>query len=94
MLRLAGEPLKWVKYHGGAMSKAGTPDLHVTYHGQSLWLELKVNDNQPTAQQVQEMLEWESAGAISRVVRTLDDVDELLRPIRLAALSRRQTVVS
>lgn len=77
-LRARGEKIKWVKYWGGPMSKAGTPDLHITLNGVSIWAELKTATGVVSPLQVQEMKDWTYAGAVVGVVRSVSDLEALL----------------
>lgn len=77
-LRAAGEPIKMVKLHGSQFSKAGTPDLHITYRGRSIWVEAKRDDGKATKLQEHELDQWGKAGAIVGVVRTVEELQELL----------------
>lgn len=70
-LRMAGVPVKAVKYHSEGHGRAGTPDVHVTYRGRSSWIELKAPGEKPTDRQLIEQSEWRKAGAISTWCSTL-----------------------
>lgn len=80
-----GEPLKCVKLHGSQYQEAGTPDLHVTCHGRSLWLEVKTPTGRVSPLQAQRLAEWSAAGAVTAVVRSLDEVRSLLDRVALDA---------
>lgn len=81
-LRAAGVPIKCLKIHGNQFTEQGTPDLHVTIEGRSLWVECKVGCNHPTSIQVVRLREWESAGATVAVVRSLDEFKDALTRAR------------
>lgn len=70
------------KIHGNAMS-IGRPDINACYRGQCLRLEVKSPDHNNQASQAQliNLAEWERAGAISKVVRSVDEVKEILDEI-------------
>lgn len=64
------------KRHGTAMGVAGDPDLYGTIAGKHFEIEVKrPNDphSQPTELQHQRLREWEAAGAITGVARSVDD---------------------
>jgi hypothetical protein len=79
VLRRQGLAIKAIKFHGNAFTEAGTPDLHVTINGRSFWIECKRSEREkPTEIQVRRLKEWEDAGAIVSVCRSLGDFKELL----------------
>jgi len=89
-LRRAGYPVKAVKFHGSRYVEAGTPDIHVTAAGRSIWLEAKRPGRGPTPIQRVRRREWEAAGAVVRVVESVDDAMEIIgRVLREAELTRR-----
>lgn len=77
-LHRQGEPIKCIKIHGNQYTEAGTPDLHITWRGQSYWLEAKVGDNQPSRIQQVRLREWAAAGGIAGIVRSVEDVKAML----------------
>ena len=56
------------KVHGSAYGKSGIPDLYVCINGESLWVEVKVYPNKPTALQGQAMFDIINAGGIAMVM--------------------------
>lgn len=78
-LRSQGLAVKALKIHGNQYMEAGTPDVHVTINGRSFWIECKRSEREkPTEIQVRRLKEWEDAGAIVSVCRSLGDFKELL----------------
>ena len=74
-----------IKIHGGPYQRRGTPDVHATYGGRSLWIEVKRAGRHPEAIQAHELAKWAEAGAVAGVARSVDDVRELLRRAHLDA---------
>jgi hypothetical protein len=68
------------KRHGTAMGVAGDPDLYGTIHGRHFEIEVKRRDgsSQLTELQFQRLQEWERAGAITGVARSVEDVLKIL----------------
>jgi hypothetical protein len=66
-----------VKTHGSVYS-AGQPDLLGCYQGRTLALEVKRPGGRPTKLQLATLEKWRNAGAIAAVVRSVEDVRELL----------------
>lgn len=56
----------------------GDPDIYGCYNGRMLQLEVKEDDEQPTAIQHVRLAEWKKAGAISTCVRSLAEVEKIL----------------
>ena len=69
---------KAIKLHGSRYQEAGTPDVHATAEGQSYWLEVKKDDEEPTRLQAQRLKEWAAAGAITGVVRSVEEAVEIV----------------
>jgi hypothetical protein len=69
------------KRHGTAMGVAGDPDLYGTIRGRHFEIEVK-RPNDPSSQltelQTQRLLEWNLAGAITGVARSVDDALAIL----------------
>lgn len=79
-LKAEGIPLKLEKTHGGAWGKAGRPDLHVTVGGLSGWLEVKRSAKEkPTDLQKAELRGWGEAGAVTGVIWTADQFEDVVR---------------
>lgn len=68
-----------VSNHGSAWQGAGRPDIFASYRGRFLALEVKTETGQPTKLQLHELTKWQEAKAIAEVVRSVDDVKDLLR---------------
>jgi len=68
------------KRHGTAMGVAGDPDLYGSMNGRHFEIEVKrpVGSSQLTELQSQRLREWDQAGAISGVARTVDDALRIL----------------
>ena len=78
-MRKSGEPAYWVKFHGNPFTRSGTPDLHITYYGVSMWLELKRSEKEkPTKLQEAEMKKWRQAGAISQKISSVEEMLSLM----------------
>jgi hypothetical protein len=71
-----------VKAHGSPFSRAGEPDLHGSYRGRALAVELKRPGAHLTPMQERALVRWRRAGAAVAVCRSLDDVRALLDTIR------------
>lgn len=72
--------LWWIKIHGGAMQKAGAPDLLILYRGHLLGVEIKRPGGSATLLQRHTMDEMEKAGAVCFVATCIADVQrELMR---------------
>lgn len=66
------------KEHGGMYGTAGIPDLIVCYKGRFFAFECKVGRNMPTALQRQTIKAIEKAGGKAAVVRTVDEVKQII----------------
>jgi len=69
------------KRHGTAMGVAGDPDLYGTINGRHFEIEVKrPNDasSQLTELQARRLMEWQQAGAITGVARTVEDALRIL----------------
>lgn len=60
-----------VKLHGGAMQRAGLPDLLVVYAGRTLWLEVKQPGGRPTPLQAATIDAIRAAGGAAYVVTSV-----------------------
>ena len=69
------------KRHGTAMGVAGDPDLYGTINGRHFEIEVK-RPNDPNSQltqlQSRRLAEWQQAGAITGVARSVDDALRIL----------------
>ncbi len=77
-LKEDGLPVEWVKLHISPLQRAGDPDLHVTYHGHSHWMEIKAGKRKATTLQEHRLEQWRKAGAVVGVVRSVEDVEMIL----------------
>lgn len=84
-MRREGEPIYWIKTISQGKQRAGLPDLHVTYHGVSLWLELKSPAGRASLLQKAELEKWRSAGSVAALIRTREDFSEALARARVLA---------
>ena len=66
------------KIHRGTYDLRGTPDILGALNGRALALEVKRPGNDATPLQQYVMGKWAQAGAITGVVRSVDDVRALL----------------
>lgn len=69
------------KRHGTAMGVAGDPDLYGTVNGRHFEIEVKRPDDpssQLTKLQTKRLMEWNLAGAITGVARTVDEALAIL----------------
>lgn len=66
------------KRHGSIYSTVGDPDLYILYRGVHIETELKRPGQRPTPIQVRRLLEWQRAGAVIAVIRTVDEMRELM----------------
>jgi hypothetical protein len=80
-LRAAGEPIFWVKNHGSMYSASGIPDLAIVYRGWSIWAEVKAMEGKASELQLHRMEEIRKAGAIVGVVRTVEELQDLLAEV-------------
>ena len=85
LIRKIGEYLKSVpnlyfwKEHGGMYGTARIPDLIVCYKGRFIGLECKVGKNKPTVLQAVTIKQIINAGGYATVVRTVEEVREIIR---------------
>lgn len=71
-------PETYAKKTLGSSGSAGWPDIICCHHGKMLALEVKRPGGKPTALQTRELTRWETAGAISAVVTSWEDVQQIL----------------
>jgi len=67
------------KEHGGQYGTAGIPDIIVCHKGRFIALEAKVGRNQPTRLQSATIEQIRKAGGIALVVRSVDEVKEIMQ---------------
>lgn len=82
---LKARGVKTQKNHGSPHLEAGTPDLcgclpltHSTMPGRGFWLEVKLPGKEATPLQHKRLQEWRNTGALTEVVRSVDEVLEVL----------------
>ena len=83
-IKKSGEPIFYVKIAGGPRQKRGLPDLHITYCGWSVWLELKAPGEDATPLQSAMLHRIRAAGALATVVWSVSEVEKILKAIRSA----------
>lgn len=66
------------KRWGGGMGVAGDPDIDACIQGRSLQLEVKRPGEDATPLQLKRLNEWRSAGALTSVVHSVEEVKTLL----------------
>ena len=78
--KLSGEDptLVFRKRHGSGMGLSGDPDVYVLWKGRHFEIELKRSGEDPTPLQRLRLEEWGKAGALVGVVRSLEDLREIL----------------
>ena len=69
------------KEHGGQYGTAGIPDLIVCYKGKFIAFEAKVGKNKATPLQDATIKRIIQAGGYALVVRTLDEVKEIIEAL-------------
>lgn len=68
-----GEPIWWLKVHGGPMQRAGVPDLLVCHRGWFVGLEVKAPGKEPTGLQEETMRRIVEAGGVACAVTSADE---------------------
>lgn len=71
----------WVKAHASTMQGRGIPDIHATYKGRSIWLEVKQPGCRPTPIQRHNLDAITTAGGIARVVTSRRDIKQIIKTI-------------
>ena len=77
-LKTVPELFFW-KEHGGMYGTAGIPDIIVCYKGRFIGLECKVGKNTATVLQEQTIKQILRAGGYALVVRSVEEVKEIIR---------------
>lgn len=77
-LKTVPELFFW-KEHGGMYGTAGIPDIIVCYKGRFIGLECKVGKNTATVLQGQTIKQILRAGGYALVVRSVEEVKEIIR---------------
>lgn len=81
---------KCQKTHGGQFGKAGTPDITGCIAGRRFDFEVKRPGGRVSALQWKELREWEAAGAVTGVVYSVEDVQNILQMKHLITVERSQ----
>ena len=76
------EDLYFFKEHGGLYGTAGVPDLICCYKGRFIALEVKAPDGKPTALQDATIRRITGAGGIARIVRSLEEVKDIITELK------------
>jgi len=79
LLRAHDKGFVYRKRHGSVMGTVGDPDIYGLYHGLHFEIELKIPGEEPTALQRARLFEWGSAGATWDVVRSVENLDNLIK---------------
>jgi hypothetical protein len=77
-LRLAGVPIKVIKFHGNQYVEVGTPDLIGSIGSRAINIEAKVPGEEPTKIQQQRLMEWKNAGSITGVIHGVRDFRRII----------------
>ena len=67
--------------HGAGRTKKGIPDLHLTFWGQSIWIEVKKPGGVATELQLQRLKEIRRACGFAYVVDSVDQFNAALREV-------------
>lgn len=70
------------KEHGGYYGTAGIPDIIVCYRGKFIALEVKSEDNKPTALQKVTISRILKAGGYALVVKNVEKVRQVIEEVR------------
>lgn len=82
--------IKWIngqpgcyaeKFHGGAYSGAGKPDIDACMHGHTVKIEVKRVGFEPTKLQAATLDKWRKAGAIAGCAHSLAETKALVSEI-------------
>lgn len=66
------------KKHGTAWGVAGDPDVYGCANGRAFAIEVKRPGENPTPLQQQRLAEWQAAGALAGVARSVEDAMAIL----------------
>jgi hypothetical protein len=79
-----------VKIHGSRYGRVGDPDIWGCAYGKMFLLEIKVPGRKPTRAQLNELRQWQRAGAVTGWFDTFDAAINLVRSLlpRAATSSR------
>lgn len=81
-LRAEGEPVTWLKLHGHPQQEAGWPDLMICYASVFCGMEVKPPGGDAEPIQAQRIKQIRLAGGVAGVVRSVDDVRDLLVEVK------------
>lgn len=88
-IKKSGAPIFFAKIAGGPRQRVGLPDWHITYRGQSIWIEVKAPGfEEPEDQTIQGRMieEIRKAGGVSRYVTSVDEVEQVLRDVDMLSI--------
>lgn len=77
------------KRHGTQYGVAGDPDIYGCVAGQHFEMEVKRPGEKTTALQAHRLLDWHNVGAVTGVVHSLQEAQELYHVARQRAEARR-----
>ena len=66
----------------GGFGRSGVPDIVACFHGRFIGIECKAGNNKPTALQLKNLADIETAGGVSLVINE-DNVDVLVATLKL-----------
>lgn len=67
----AGLPVWWTRIRKGPWQDSGLPDLHVTYYGLSIWIEVKGTDGKVSKLQQHVLSQIRAAGGVAEAVNSM-----------------------
>ena len=68
----------WVKIRKGPYQRSGLPDLHITWCGRSIWLEVKRPGKKATKLQRHILEEIQKAGGYTGIVSSVEELRKFL----------------
>jgi len=83
--KLNEHPDTWVYKTMGSMTRAGVPDLLICHQGLFVGAEVKVPGNYATKLQLHEIDRINDCGGMAAVVRSFDDIKDLMDEVRTIA---------
>jgi len=84
---------KGIKLPGGPYLEVGTPDIVFSYHGWCGFIEVKTPTGTVSKIQEHRLKQWSDTGAVARVARCVEDVDEAMNKCIYEALTSQKDVV-
>lgn len=69
------------KFHGGAYTRSGEPDIFAVFMGIPLLIEAKVPGKKPTKIQLSRIKKWQKAGALSFWTDNIKDVKDAIAAV-------------